>query len=284
LGLDIGTSLQITNCFPFPSASPSDPENPDENQINDDLYQVEMMRCLREVNVDNNTVGWYSSTNMGSFVSATTIETLFAYQDKIKKSIVLIYDPLKTNQGSLSLKAYRLSQKFLKVYKNGAQSFNKEAVKKANLTFLDIFEEFPLTITNSPLVNAYLFELQEQGHINFNFQEFDLDSTPYLEKNLELLMNNFDSLAQQQNNFAYYQRALARQQAQLEKIRAQNAVRMQMGEELLSEDVSAYGKQEPNRLEYLLSANQIENYCKQVDKFAANNLVKLFLQSSLWKN
>lgn len=22
-------------------------------------YQLEMMRCLREVNVDNNTVGWY---------------------------------------------------------------------------------------------------------------------------------------------------------------------------------------------------------------------------------
>jgi len=23
-------------------------------------YQLEMMRCLREVNVDNNTVGWYA--------------------------------------------------------------------------------------------------------------------------------------------------------------------------------------------------------------------------------
>lgn len=24
-------------------------------------YQLEMMRCLREVNIDNNTVGWYST-------------------------------------------------------------------------------------------------------------------------------------------------------------------------------------------------------------------------------
>ena len=24
-------------------------------------YQLDMMRCLREVNVDNNTVGWYEA-------------------------------------------------------------------------------------------------------------------------------------------------------------------------------------------------------------------------------
>lgn len=33
----------------------------DEEEIEADgaNYQLEMMRCLREVNVDNNTVGWY---------------------------------------------------------------------------------------------------------------------------------------------------------------------------------------------------------------------------------
>lgn len=30
-------------------------------------YQLEMMRCLREINVDNNMVGWYQSTYSGSF-------------------------------------------------------------------------------------------------------------------------------------------------------------------------------------------------------------------------
>jgi hypothetical protein len=32
-------------------------------------YQLEMMRCLREVNVDNNTVGWYSFLNIQYFLS-----------------------------------------------------------------------------------------------------------------------------------------------------------------------------------------------------------------------
>mgnify|MGYP001810755843 CR=1 FL=1 len=30
-------------------------------------YQLEMMRCLRDVNADNNTVGWYQSTISGSY-------------------------------------------------------------------------------------------------------------------------------------------------------------------------------------------------------------------------
>lgn len=34
-------------------------EEDDEVEADGANYQLEMMRCLREVNVDNNTVGWY---------------------------------------------------------------------------------------------------------------------------------------------------------------------------------------------------------------------------------
>jgi hypothetical protein len=110
-------------------------------------YQIAMMRCLREVrfgfscvahgqrpsvcmqvNVDNNTVGWYQSTYLGSFLNETMIETQFTYQarlyadhttalylvalglvrarrdaiafpqDNIKNGVCLVYDPLKTQQ------------------------------------------------------------------------------------------------------------------------------------------------------------------------------------------
>ena len=30
----------------------------DEDDPEGSMYQLDMMRCLREVNVDNNTVGW----------------------------------------------------------------------------------------------------------------------------------------------------------------------------------------------------------------------------------
>jgi translation initiation factor 3 subunit H len=44
-----------------------------------------MMRCLREVNVDNNTVGWYQSSVLGSYQTQEMIDTFISYHDSIKK-------------------------------------------------------------------------------------------------------------------------------------------------------------------------------------------------------
>ena len=55
-------------------------------------YQVDMMRCLRDVNVDNNTVGWYQSTYLGSFVTHKLIETQYNYQQTFNnKSVVIVH-------------------------------------------------------------------------------------------------------------------------------------------------------------------------------------------------
>jgi hypothetical protein len=37
-------------------------------------YQFEMMRCLRDVNIDSNTVGWYQSTFLGSYLTQAYAE------------------------------------------------------------------------------------------------------------------------------------------------------------------------------------------------------------------
>lgn len=79
LGLDVGSILEVTNCFPFPVdesylllarwfmiiyfiliyfSIAQIREEDEEIEADGANYQLEMMRCLREVNVDNNTVGW----------------------------------------------------------------------------------------------------------------------------------------------------------------------------------------------------------------------------------
>ena len=78
LGLDIGRSLEVTNTFPFPAM---ERESADDGSAE---YQMEMMRCLREVNVDNNTVGWYQSTYFSSFVDESCVETQFNYQARAR--------------------------------------------------------------------------------------------------------------------------------------------------------------------------------------------------------
>lgn len=79
--MDVDGELQVTNSFPFPSADPA-ASSGDFNDNNSSanaaaaaprakanaFYQAEMMRCLREMNVDANSVGWYQSANLGNFV------------------------------------------------------------------------------------------------------------------------------------------------------------------------------------------------------------------------
>jgi len=124
LGLDVGSTLEVTNCFPFIRV---DDEDGDSNSSNNAAaaYQIEMMRCLNEVNVDHATIGWYQSTILGSFLNERMISTQYNYQAALTNSVCLVYDPVKTTQGSLSLKAFRLTDAFMERYKEN--DFSQDA-------------------------------------------------------------------------------------------------------------------------------------------------------------
>jgi translation initiation factor 3 subunit H len=121
LGLDVEDRLEITNCFPFPSRDAV--EEPGEQEGAD--YQIEMMRHLRLVNIDHNTAGWYQSTYFGSYISQSTIETQFSYQEAIDKSVLIVYDPVRSDQGYLALKALRLTPSFMQIYREHRFSIDK---------------------------------------------------------------------------------------------------------------------------------------------------------------
>src|SRR5688572_10990223 len=93
---------KVTNCFALPSVTRSTEEEGEEETNSTDYYQMEMMRALREVNVDYYTVGWYTSTQFGS-ISDSLIMEHFNYQSTIKKCVVVLFDPLKLSKGELSL-------------------------------------------------------------------------------------------------------------------------------------------------------------------------------------
>jgi len=291
LGLDVGSTLEITNSFPFPNRIAETEEETESEALGGAEYQLEMMVRLREGNVDDNTVGWYSSTYMGSFVNESTLETQFNYQGSrsIKRSVLVIYDPLKTSQGVLSLKALRLTNKFMDLYKE--QKFTKDVIARIGLSFDDIFEEIPIKIHNNLLTKALLWELDEYAEMDPDFERLELSTNPFLEKNLEFLIECLDDLSQEQNKFTYHQRTVQRQlqqQAQwLQKRKSENAIRKSKGEEPLPEEdpTNSIFKStpEPSRLESLLITNQINNYCKQINHFAGNSFTKLFLVGGLFK-
>jgi translation initiation factor 3 subunit H len=133
VGTDVASQLQLTNCFPLPAA-PMDKEQQDSYHQPDAAtlataaprakanvsYQNEMIKLLREVNVDAQSVGWYMSTNMGSFISQSFVENQYFYQKASdEKSVALVFDVSRSSAGSLGLKAYRLSPSFMAAYKEG---------------------------------------------------------------------------------------------------------------------------------------------------------------------
>jgi translation initiation factor 3 subunit H len=137
VGMEKNGVLEITNSFPFPEAAVAhvDPGHSNNNNQNDkaaDLaagaprakqniaYGNEMIKFLREVNVDANNVGWYTSTSMGNFINLNTIENQFYYQNQLnERTVALIYDVSRSSQGTLNLRAYRLSPAFVTAYKEG---------------------------------------------------------------------------------------------------------------------------------------------------------------------
>merc|ERR1739838_1289683 len=83
LGLVVDDRLEITNCFPFPRHT---------DDVDEEDYQLEMMRHLRKVHVDHLSVGWYQSTQLGNFITTQLLESQFSYQTSIEESVVLIYE------------------------------------------------------------------------------------------------------------------------------------------------------------------------------------------------
>ncbi|CRK13963.1 hypothetical protein BN1708_017211, partial [Verticillium longisporum] len=160
----------ITNSFPFPTV---DVSNSDSHQNNDAsaqasaaprqksniVYQSDMIKHLKEVNVDANNVGWYTSATMSNFVNLSFIENQYHYQKDNDKTVALVHDVSRSSQGSLSLRAFKLSASFMAAYKEG--KFTTESLQKSKLSFKDILQEFPVTVHNTHLLTTFLHQIPQ---------------------------------------------------------------------------------------------------------------------------
>ncbi|KAB2576029.1 Eukaryotic translation initiation factor 3 subunit H [Lasiodiplodia hormozganensis] len=318
VGMDVNGTLQVTNCFPFPTVdAPVDGTHDGQQSVAaaaprakaNVVYQNEMIKFLREVNVDAQNVGWYTSTSMGNFVNLNTIENQFFYQkEHNERTVALVHDVSRSSQGALSLRAFRLSPQFMQAYKEG--KFTTESLQKSGLRYHDILVELPLTIHNSHLLTTLLHQLPGQppkDELQFppnlaalntdplkpqpplcpNYDALDLSIDPFLEKTCDLLLDSIENHHTELNNYQYYQRSMGREQAKItawqQKRKAENAARAAAKQPPLPEDEwQRLFKlpQEPSRLETLLNSRQVEQYSRQVDGFTAGVSAKMFAVKS----
>jgi translation initiation factor 3 subunit H len=212
------------------------------------------------------------------------IDTQYQYQSQIKNAVVLVYDPIKSNQGTVSLQAFRLTPAFMDIY--ASREYTKQSFEQRGLTFTSIFTEVPIRVRANILTKVLLRQLDGAEEVDTANHVLSLSASSFVEKNLELLIESVDDLAVEQNKFAKYAQQTARQQQQitvwLTRRRAENAARQARGERTLPETkeaaVTELGiklPQEPSRLEALLLSRQLASYCDALTDEADSSEAKL---------
>ncbi|CAL5407031.1 unnamed protein product [Camellia sinensis] len=179
--------------------------------------------------------------------------------------------------GVLALKALKLSDSFMELYRNN--NFTGEKLREKNLSWVDIFEEIPIKVSNSALISAFMTELEADSPVTqCDFDRLQLSTNPFMARNVEFLIECMDDLSMEQQKFQFYYRNLSRQQSQqqawLQKRRTENMARKAAGEELLPEEDPSNPIfkpiPEPSRLDSFLITNQISNYCNQINGNGSN--------------
>ena len=275
LGLDNDQTLEITASFPIPLSL---------SESSEDAYQLEYMKSLRTVAVDNNTVGWYQSTQLGSFYSTGLIDAQYAYQQEIPNSIVIIFDPYLTSRGKLTIAAYRLTAQFMRIYNK--HTITQETLVQRSIESDGILESVPIQIHNSHLIHGFLYELREQKlNIPCQSERLTLNHTAILDKYMNALSDGIDEFSSEQSKYQYYQRSLARQkqaqQTYLQRRAAENEVRQMQGKPELNDDLSKNPLfkpiPKPHRLDAYLQLMQMTYYTKSVQQLCGQTLTKLYL-------
>lgn len=269
--------LEVTHCFPLMNS------DTDEGMEINREYMLEMERSLRQVNVDYQQVGFYQSTYLNTHCDRNFLDSVFDYLEEMNEAIALIYDPLKTKLGNLSIRAFKLSAAAFQLYKED-KDFTAEMLREKHVTYENLFQEIPVVIKNSTLTNVLLCELES---VQDNTSFFTLPTSSYLEKSIQLLLGGLDEINQDLQKINMFQRATYKQQTSMMKYiqdrKEENDRRVKDGlKPLPEEDVTKLFKDPPavGRLEALLSSNRIASHCEMIEDHVRSGIGKLYLADS----
>jgi len=282
LGLVDGDNLEITNCFAFPRAI-------DNADFDETQYQLDIQKAHRNVNIDHLQVGWFQPAVHGNFMGKAFLETQMSYQSVLDESVAIMYDPLKTSKGCLTIKAYCITPAMMELYQKHT-SITPDVLKENKLTFSTMFQEIPIEIKVSPLASILLHKLKREHPVPAKVEYLNLSHGSSLEHQLRLMMNSVDELTQESGKYVQYQRSVAKYNQQkmnfMQRRATENATRSARGEPPLPDDFSKTARptNPPQRIEALLSSQQISQYCDQIQQFSNQGLGRVFMAEAMENN
>ncbi len=189
IGIDVDSTLEVTQTFPLPAST----EDDRESNIAD--FQVAMLRALADQGEEGNIVGFYHAAFLSETLFATAgdegsrsdkskipdlVQAQYQYQSDVPNSVMIMFDPFKSRPGHLSVQAFRLTHSFMSLYAKG--QFSTKALLAHDIKSSTIFEEVPLRVHNSHLAHAFLYSLRSAKAVDCTAARLDLSSAPLLEK------------------------------------------------------------------------------------------------------
>ena len=103
----------------------------------------------------------------------------------------------------------------MSLYSDGKITYDALASANQN-SRADVFQELPISVRNSHLHSALLLELQDECGLSTSTADFarlELNTNPFLEKQLQLLIESIEDLQQESNRLQHYERAVQRQKS-----------------------------------------------------------------------
>lgn len=247
-------------------------------------YTQAMISKLGFVGADQHIEGWYLSSSVGAIYDSQVFENLFSFQKKNPMSFLLVHDvAFSRATHTMGLRAFRLSEKFLKVRSAGSSKISTDMLVENQLTFKSLLEELDVEIANPILVNIYLANYvnnhpettQVSGSLNVPEQSL-------IETRGDSAMETVDDLNYEQGNYNYYQRQLVREKQRVltwqQKRKSENAQRAEFGKEPLPTDEwkTLFSlPEEPSRLENLLLSAQLDEHCAELEELAGSTSATL---------
>merc|ERR1712227_659781 len=154
---------------------------------------------------------------------------------------------------------------------------------------MGMFNQVPIIIKNSHLMNALLLEIQDQLPRSAGGNQYlDLGTATTLESQLRSMMDSVDEMGQESIKFNKHQNLMLKQFQEktrfIQKRQLENQARQARGEEPLpEEDISKVFKNvpAPSRLNPLILSGTIAYTADEVSEFCSQSPAKLFLTEPL---
>lgn len=273
--------ISVTHTIAFPSSAQFGSSNNDDFfnlRTSNQKFQQEYLSKLKASNYTANLLGWFVISSGGKFISQSLADSLYQLQETFRSnkseipSLLVVYDPLKSVDGFLNLKCYKLSDAFLKTIQSDGKFIAKNLIEN-KLSYKNIIEPLALTIKSNHLTNLKIqeFNLDDASNELDNLS-IGPSTYEYIKLTTDQLSDSVHQLNHNLGNLNYFQRNLSREIAKItkweQKVKQDNEDKLKANPKakLANTDWRKEFKlmRPSSKFDYLVASGSVNNICNNL--------------------